>query len=929
MNKAPKTEYGLEGAFKVDIYNGDGALSESTDFFNNFITTTGLYYPTTYAFADCFRFLSLGNLSSGNTMATTGLFSQPYRLGAVDRNTRITQPTQEVSYWGYNNYEKNSCGTQLEADGPVFFRAWKIPSGTNDTSADVVLREFMVSPSSGADPSGNCAFSRVTRYVKIPKGSSAVVTYRLKVRNKNSTATFFDAGTFKTGNADPESTDVCNIFNNLQGYYKHVYHGLRCIDRRGVTFIPKYGDGMEPSLRKFSSKLVCTLSPDNSQFSVNPTGGSQSNESQSYLADGLHKLTYGLQHNVADSNVEVEDVYNFSKAQLDASLPVTIANIGSAPIKNIRVRGKAPICTDFKTKTDFDYSTLAINDASPLTSSFATPGKSGYSDSALEPLAYALKSTFCENLPFDKAVQTGRKKTLTRKNYFPPVRNYGKNHRFGSFTLGFADVAEGADAEGKDTWPIIDGLFIDSSGRATQQHYRQITGVSLTSRGQNVKIAKLITNVPTLNSSFELNCIMGPVGSIESPVQGHPNILTKTAFLAEGAFPAGQVDGYYTPPKTQSNNVCDTNSAIFSAYLCSQQASPNNVPFTPAAETVENWGVVYGCISGPTTEAYSEHKLDKVTLKTSLVPNSDATIYWPRADVPEKVAVALKCKELHYYDDKLKTVPDLTAAFGASKQIIKDISFTSAGNFTSLLTGPTTYQTQGTFEGYEGIYLFSGPAPATIQEALERTVLIPLNQGKATVTPLTGYVSTTMPPSDVVGYTYAGTQPLPAGVLSSTHFFSPVIEKIAINDPTNENNVKDMFRISGWSFYKTTGLLNDASINAATISSLRPFFSGKFGGQDVTLAAIYKHSDGEYKVSSDMYSVALPSVFYPPEGKFLHKESFKLLPNHGLGASELLGHPVNAGGFYPYMDSLNSLEMYFDISWSAACGGVAGCIEPT
>ena len=55
-----KAKYGLQGAFKVDIYDDKDNLVDTTKYFSNFITQSGLKYPTIYSFADCFRFLSVG-----------------------------------------------------------------------------------------------------------------------------------------------------------------------------------------------------------------------------------------------------------------------------------------------------------------------------------------------------------------------------------------------------------------------------------------------------------------------------------------------------------------------------------------------------------------------------------------------------------------------------------------------------------------------------------------------------------------------------------------------------------------------------------------------------------------------------------------------------------------------------------------------------
>ena len=71
-----KTNAQLKGEYKVDILDDKGQLIEEGEWFPNFITQTGLFYPKQYSFADCFRFLSVGGGVSptANSMTTTGAF---------------------------------------------------------------------------------------------------------------------------------------------------------------------------------------------------------------------------------------------------------------------------------------------------------------------------------------------------------------------------------------------------------------------------------------------------------------------------------------------------------------------------------------------------------------------------------------------------------------------------------------------------------------------------------------------------------------------------------------------------------------------------------------------------------------------------------------------------------------------------------------
>lgn len=184
------TECALQGQFKVDIYDKENHLVDTTDWFNNYITNTGLFYPLTYSFADCFRFLSLGSSSSANTDATTGLanpMSPSNKFLVLDENGS-SAGFQYVSHWGKEAYHAagpppdyatpGSCGAQHHRTGPLLFRGWTVPSGNFFVSKNLNINEFAVSPSSGSDPSGSKAFSRIVKPIIIPSGTRSIISYR-------------------------------------------------------------------------------------------------------------------------------------------------------------------------------------------------------------------------------------------------------------------------------------------------------------------------------------------------------------------------------------------------------------------------------------------------------------------------------------------------------------------------------------------------------------------------------------------------------------------------------------------------------------------------------------------------------------------------------------------------------------------------------
>jgi hypothetical protein len=56
----------LQGQFKLDLLDASGNLIKTSNFIDNFITNSGVMYPYYFAFADCFRFLSVGSGDKGN-----------------------------------------------------------------------------------------------------------------------------------------------------------------------------------------------------------------------------------------------------------------------------------------------------------------------------------------------------------------------------------------------------------------------------------------------------------------------------------------------------------------------------------------------------------------------------------------------------------------------------------------------------------------------------------------------------------------------------------------------------------------------------------------------------------------------------------------------------------------------------------------------
>jgi hypothetical protein len=466
------TEYGLEGAFKVDIFNGKGNLIDTTDYFSNFITYSGLTYPLTYHFPECFKFLTIGTSNAANSTITTGIAGTPVSFSVIDVFNGSSFPDQSLSYLGPVNYSKGDCGVQVSKDGPAYLRGWRIPTGTNTAAGeDVTFREFMVSPSSGSDASGRVAFSRVAREVTLRSGASAIVSYRLKLKVQSTGINYLTG--FDTTKADLEDGELVTLWNTgTTGHYRQVYHGLSVMDPNGNTFIPKFGDAMEPACRNFNN-LAAYFSADNSQFDCNPTGGNALSFSKSYNADGLLNVAFGHEYDTFVGLGEPKDYTFIKTAFQDQPDEQGLKNYA----KDIR----------YKTVKDPDYteytglSISASYDATFSTTnvSVASPGKLGYD---AELLDYRNKTTIASvviPLRFNpNSGQQDRKKTITRRAIFTPVKSYGYNSRFGSFVYAFKN--------GSDYWPVVDCLFSNNSGQLLMDHFRAITGVNFNSNGAGV-----------------------------------------------------------------------------------------------------------------------------------------------------------------------------------------------------------------------------------------------------------------------------------------------------------------------------------------------------------------------------------------------------------------------------------------------------------
>jgi hypothetical protein len=89
--------------------------------------------------------------------------------------------------------------------------------------------------------------------------------------------------------------------------------------------------------------------------------------------------------------------------------------------------------------------------------------------------------------------------------------------------------------------------------------------------------------------------------------------------------------------------------------------------------------------------------------------------------------------------------------------------------------------------------------------------------------------------------------------------------------------------------------------------------------------------DFDWDINSQYTGSIRMTDFLKPDGYFTHYESTRLLPNHATGQASggdgYSRNEITQGGVYPGMSNLNTLEVYMDVSWSAPCAGVVGCVE--
>jgi len=862
------TEYGLDGAFKVDFFDRKGSIVGSTDYFSNFITYSGLMYPLTFHFPECFRYLTIGNSSISSKIETTGIEGSPITLKVEHVYNGGSFIDQEMSYLGPAYYSKGNCGSRISKDGPAHFRAWRIPSGEDAVvKEDTTFREFMVSPSSGSSLSGRLAFSRVPREVTLKSGTSAIISYRLKLKTQSTGINYLTG--FNISQADTEDGELVTLWaTGTTGFYRQVYHGLSVVDINGNTFIPKFGDAMEPACKNINN-LSAYFSADNSQFDCNPTGGQALSFASSYRADGLLNVAFDHDYSsvVADNGANPA-AYKFLNNVISSHPSTDIKNYA----KDIRYKTvKDP--NYFKSTSDSiekDYSqTFSDTDIST-----ASPGKLGYNQDLTD---YRNKATLSAvviplkfNLTTGMAVgqQQTRKKTITRRAIFPPVRSLGYNTRYGSFVYGFNQSA----SDNGPIWPVVDCLFSNNSGQLLMDHYRAITGIHIINPGSGISPAsgKMVLS-PESFGKFNYDLLVDSQGRL-------------TGFVKDDNFTNGLYDlSLAAHIQSNLNEPLSTGKLYYPTSVT--ESNLVSIAYTDLHFSRGGFGTIK---TGD--YKFSETGQLIADFEFTAVRNSGFSgEYLSSILSGKKLAVANSVKATGFYvsNCKLNTI--------GSELNLNETALANC------LTGFTLSYLSGSI--YQGSEFFTGFSVITTPE------IISINTGQEPYLGITALRITRFFDSQDFKSSLAARG---SGISDSAGYFSGVHMPMTGSAPTG----------AGGNFIGFT----------PKETGFRVVFSGKDTlNNNLYITHLYNpiaNNPGDWAGTSDITGFIRYTDFCAPVTTYVHKETGMLKPNnYYLAYSGGLISQIH-GGTYPGLSDKNTLEVDINISWSAPCAGVDGCIGP-
>ena len=256
----------LKGEYRIRIFDKNDSLKSDSDFLPNLITNSGMLFPFSVAFADSFRYLSLGSGDADSADYTkTGcekVIPEFQYLGIYNALTTLSQ-SQDFegdsrnllqNYSEDYYYNPEGCGSTLKPDRIELYRTWKVPTGINEYAnknyvGDLAIKELIVSPSAPIEqkmftgglsdylpftPTGyhNLAFSRIVLDppFSLSSGDYALVSYRLSLYPQ--TGVSFYTKTFNSATFSAKENDrigCAGWTGVLTGIFTQIHPGLKLI----------------------------------------------------------------------------------------------------------------------------------------------------------------------------------------------------------------------------------------------------------------------------------------------------------------------------------------------------------------------------------------------------------------------------------------------------------------------------------------------------------------------------------------------------------------------------------------------------------------------------------------------------------------------------------------------------------------------------
>jgi len=263
----------LQGYFNISVLDARTLEKKSEHQVRNFITSSGLNFPYTKKFRDCFTHFSIGSGTGQNTVYTSGLESG-------DSNFTNVENIEELR------------ATRESTSGIDLTRACYI-SGGPILNGDYSFNEVMVGTGD------SLAFSRITGDFSIPSGDVGLLEYTLKISSPTGVKLF--SSVIQDSHVTSEFISTCSNWGILSGAYSLCHNGIVPVERDGAL-----GGLFEPSLAvdgSFQSKYKCSLYQDNKQFLVDSISGGLSGVGGDYAL-----LRYNYLLNTSNTNTTYNGV---------------------------------------------------------------------------------------------------------------------------------------------------------------------------------------------------------------------------------------------------------------------------------------------------------------------------------------------------------------------------------------------------------------------------------------------------------------------------------------------------------------------------------------------------------------------------------------------------------------------------------------------